>query len=214
MRLLVVAAYASVRAGLHAILSEIAEAEILGTLSGSAELERVLVEARPDVVVWDANEEDRVRILELVVEQQSGLVALGEVPVDFLTRGGDALPAWAYLRKEADSEEIVQAVQAVAVGLVVLDRSFVSLLTSAVPLPAFRPNAGEDWEHEQEHLTAREREVLQLMALGLPNKIIAARLSISLHTVKYHVAAILAKLGAASRTEAVTLGARRGYVLL
>jgi DNA-binding NarL/FixJ family response regulator len=52
------------------------------------------------------------------------------------------------------------------------------------------------------------------MAQGLPNKNIAARLSISQHTVKFHVASILAKLGAASRTEAVTLGARRGYVLL
>ena len=57
-----------------------------------------------------------------------------------------------------------------------------------------------------EELTAREREVLQLVALGLPNKTIAGRLGISEHTVKFHVAAILAKLGAGSRTEAVHLG--------
>jgi DNA-binding CsgD family transcriptional regulator len=63
-------------------------------------------------------------------------------------------------------------------------------------------------------LTVREREVLQLMAEGLPNKLIAARLSISQHTVKFHVASILAKLGAASRTEAVALGARLGYLVL
>ena len=65
-----------------------------------------------------------------------------------------------------------------------------------------------------ETLTVRETEVLQLVAQGLPNKIIASRLGISLHTVKFHVAAILAKLNASSRTEAVTLGARRGYVVL
>ena len=65
-----------------------------------------------------------------------------------------------------------------------------------------------------ETLTTREREVLALMARGLPNKQIAARLSISLHTVKFHVASVLAKLGASSRTEAVTLGARRGAVSL
>jgi DNA-binding CsgD family transcriptional regulator len=52
------------------------------------------------------------------------------------------------------------------------------------------------------------------MAEGLPNRQIAARLYISPHTVKFHVASILAKLGARSRTEAVTLGARRGYLLL
>lgn len=214
MRLLIVAAYASVRAGLHAILSEVAGGEIVGAVNGSGELERVLSEARPDVVVWDVNEDDQTQVLELLIERNVALVALGESPADFLTRAGDALSAWAYLRKDADNEEIVRAVQAVAVGLVALDRSFASLFTAAAPLPAFRPHSEEDWENEPEHLTAREREVLQLMALGLPNKVIAARLSISLHTVKYHVAAILAKLGASSRTEAVTLGARRGYVLL
>ena len=56
--------------------------------------------------------------------------------------------------------------------------------------------------------------MLQLVALGLPNKVIANRLSISEHTVKFHVAAILTRLGAASRTEAVHLGAQRGLVTL
>ena len=65
-----------------------------------------------------------------------------------------------------------------------------------------------------ETLTAREHQVLQLMAQGLANKQIGGRLSISLHTVKFHVASILAKFGAMSRTEAVTLGARRGLVIL
>ena len=67
--------------------------------------------------------------------------------------------------------------------------------------------AGED-------LTPREREVLAQLALGLPNKTIARRLGISEHTAKFHVAAVMAKLGAASRTEAVRLGARRGLVAL
>ena len=63
-------------------------------------------------------------------------------------------------------------------------------------------------------LSQREQEVLHLLALGLPNKIIASRLSISEHTVKFHVASIMAKLGATSRTEAVRLGVRRGLVVL
>jgi two-component system, NarL family, response regulator YdfI len=65
-----------------------------------------------------------------------------------------------------------------------------------------------------EHLTARETVVLRLMALGHGNKEIASRLDISEHTAKFHVSSILAKLGAASRTEAVTLGIMRGLVAL
>jgi DNA-binding NarL/FixJ family response regulator len=65
-----------------------------------------------------------------------------------------------------------------------------------------------------EPLTPRELEVLQLLAEGLANKMIAARLHISEHTAKFHVASIMMKLGAASRTEAVTQAARRGLLLL
>jgi len=65
-----------------------------------------------------------------------------------------------------------------------------------------------------EPLTRREREVLQMLASGLANKEIAARLAISDHTVKFHVASILGKLGASTRTEAVSVGIRRGLVLL
>jgi DNA-binding NarL/FixJ family response regulator len=65
-----------------------------------------------------------------------------------------------------------------------------------------------------EPLTRRENEVLQMLASGLANKEIASRLAISEHTAKFHVASILGKLGAGSRTEAVSLGIRRGLVLL
>jgi DNA-binding NarL/FixJ family response regulator len=65
-----------------------------------------------------------------------------------------------------------------------------------------------------EPLTPREREVLQMISTGLGNKEIAGRLSISEHTVKFHVASILGKLGASSRTEAVSIGIRHGLVLL
>jgi DNA-binding CsgD family transcriptional regulator len=65
-----------------------------------------------------------------------------------------------------------------------------------------------------EPLTERERDVLRLFARGLSNKRIAARLAISEHTVKFHVGSILAKLGAATRAEAVARGARLGELLL
>jgi DNA-binding NarL/FixJ family response regulator len=208
IRVLIVAAYASVRAGLHALLAE--EFRVVGDVSGSAELERLLPEAGADVVVVDYNTADGRQVLETAAAAEVGVVLLGEERDGFLMITGLPFPGWAYLLKEAEGPEIAAAVRAVAGGLVALDPGVARDLTSAC--------AGANGEapaaREGEVLTAREREVLQLMAEGLPNKTIAARLNISRHTVKFHVASVLAKLGAASRTEAVTLGARQGFLVL
>jgi len=75
-----------------------------------------------------------------------------------------------------------------------------------------RPNAGPLEEPYRESLTAREHEVLALVAEGLPNKAIAHALGISDQTVKFHVAAIIGKLGATNRTDAVRRAIRRGLV--
>jgi DNA-binding NarL/FixJ family response regulator len=77
-----------------------------------------------------------------------------------------------------------------------------------------RPASADTPSASGEPLSAREREVLALLAEGLGNKAIAARLGISSHTVKFHVAAILDKLGAGTRAEAVTVGVRRGLLLI
>lgn len=212
IRVLIVAAYASVRAGLHALLADAEDIAIVGAISGSDELECLLTDDPPDVVLFDDNEGDGARVLEVVCGSEAGLVMLGDNRRAYLTLAGRSLHGWAYLLKEADGAEIAGAVRAVAAGLVVLDHSLAPLLTPAsLPAPA-GPAAATSLPGET--LTAREREVLQLMAGGLQNKQIATRLSISQHTVKFHVASILAKLGASSRTEAVTLGARRGLVTL
>ena len=81
----------------------------------------------------------------------------------------------------------------------------------AIVLP-YRSSAGDP--SPAEALTARETQVLELMAEGLPNKSIAARLGISDQTVKFHVASIAGKLGAANRTDAVRLAVRRGLITL
>jgi DNA-binding NarL/FixJ family response regulator len=210
-RVLIVAAYASVRAGLHALLAGADDCEVVGAVSGSAELERLLPDARPDVVLFDENESDAGRVLEALAGGEAGLVLLGDHREGYQRLASAALVGWAYLLKEAEGTEIAAAVRAAAAGLVALDRSLAPLL-SAAPLP--RTDVAADTRLSGEALTAREREVLQLMAEGLPNRQIATRLYISPHTVKFHVASILAKFGAASRTEAVTLGARRGYLVL
>ena len=74
--------------------------------------------------------------------------------------------------------------------------------------------ADRNGDAPMEALTPRELEVLRLLAAGLGNKGIAARLEISEHTVKFHVASILGKLGVSSRTEAVTVGIRRGLIMI
>jgi DNA-binding NarL/FixJ family response regulator len=106
---------------------------------------------------------------------------------------------------DATSEEIEGAVHAVHTGLVVVMPASLTEL-----LPERQPVA----EELAEPLSDRELEVLDRLAEGLSNKLIAHRLNISEHTVKTHVASIFAKLGASSRTEAVSQAIRRGLVML
>lgn len=111
------------------------------------------------------------------------------------------------LPKGISREELVAAILGVAKGLVVLHPEDVE-----IALPARGPGVVRDAPLEA--MTSREMEVLALIADGLSNKEIADRLKISDHTVKFHVAAIMGKLGAASRTEAVTAAIRRGILLV
>ena len=125
-----------------------------------------------------------------------------------------ALPAGirAVLPRNVTSSEIVAAIEAVAAGLFVFHPSDVdSIPALRGPQSETSPELGEPLV---EHLTPREIEVLQLLSAGLGNKEIAARLNISEHTAKFHVASILGKLGASTRTEAVTLGIRHGLVMI
>lgn len=130
-------------------------------------------------------------------------------PVQLATAG---LRGWACLGRDVDAEQLDLAVRSADAGLVLLDLPIAaSTIASAAALSAtvaaVTPAASEP-------LTAREVQVLQLVAQGLPNKGIARQLGISENTAKFHVASLTGKLGASSRTEAVTLAARRGLILL
>ena len=119
-------------------------------------------------------------------------------------RGGFAL-----LSNDATPAEIVAAIVAVAAGLVAVQPRAVARFELA-PVSA---TAAATPPHV-ERLTPRERDVLTELARGVANKTIASNLAISEHTVKFHVASIFAKLGAASRTEAVAQGVRHGLIML
>lgn len=218
-RVLIIATYASIRAGLHALLNDAPDLVVAGEVTGSGDYVGAQEEVNAEVVLADVTETEAVRLLTLMDGENVALVLLGESENEARLLIGSDLPGIAYLKKEAEQEEIVAAVRSAAAGLVTLDRSFLASLRETIS-----GNLGDaenrfalrykDPLPPGETLTQREEQVLQLMAQGLPNKQIAAKLTISQHTVKFHVASILAKLNAVSRTEAVTIGARRGLILL
>jgi DNA-binding NarL/FixJ family response regulator len=127
------------------------------------------------------------------------------VPVVLLTDEPPAHDVWragaqAVLPRDAGAAQIIAAIYAVAAGLVVVPADETAALLPARAAPLAEP------------LTPREMEVLDMLAEGLPNKLIAHKLAISEHTAKFHVNSILAKLNAGSRTEAVMRGVRLGLV--
>ena len=138
------------------------------------------------------------------------VVLLAEILDPQTTAQALRMGARAVLPAELSRPQLLAALEAVSRGFVVAMPVEAETIVAASQSPASAING----EELLEPLTPREQEVLRLLALGLANKEIAARLSISEHTVKFHVAAILGKLGAASRTEAVARGIRRGLVLL
>ncbi len=166
--------------------------------------------------IADVNErETEVAILASVSSVQ-GIENLN-VGVLFLTDDIDSvraslssgIRAWGVLSAEAGAEEMSAAILAVAEGLWV---GAPGLVEGLMRLPKGRDGLGD--ESLPETLTAREKEVLQNMAGGLANKQIALQLGISEHTVKFHLSALYAKLGVASRTEAVKRGIELGLISL
>lgn len=136
------------------------------------------------------------------------------LPVLVLAEGAAALAALragarAVLPRDAPAADLGSALAAVARGLVVLPADLLAMLVGREE-PAMAAGPGG----EAPGLTRREREVLDLLAAGASNKVIARRLGLSFHTAKAHVAAVLQKLGAGSRADAVARGARAGLVLL
>ncbi len=204
LRVLVVAGDPLARAGLATLLGEQAGLEVVGQVSPSAELAADLELFEPDVIAWDLGWDPSSSIghlRELRVE----------APVLALLPGDErAMEVWSagargLLLRDADGPGLAAAARALAQGHVVLAPDLAA---------AILPSGDRQPDRLVEDLTPREREVLALMAEGLANKEIAGRLGVSGHTIKFHVNAILAKLGAQSRTEAVVRATRMGLVLL
>jgi DNA-binding NarL/FixJ family response regulator len=211
-RILILAHDPLARAGLVTLLTGQGWA-IVGGLAPGPDLAADLDLYRPDALLWDAGWDLDPEALSDLLAQ---LAVLPDAPpVVMLIPDADVVPdLWdvgvhALLPRDADAGRIAAALEAALLGLAVLDALFATALGHAggqpVPAGAERP---------LEALTPRELEVLQQVAEGRSNREIALRLNISVHTVKFHVNAILAKLNAASRTEAVVRATRLGLILL
>jgi two-component system nitrate/nitrite response regulator NarL len=155
----------------------------------------------PDVILLDAGD---TSLAELVDEQwpRTPLLLVGEPDPEVLA-GADRLVG--AVSNGIDAARLSAAVQAMAAGLVVLDPELDATFTGTAGATRRMPE-GPDI------LTPRERQVLELVARGYPNKSIAYELGISEHTAKFHVGSLLTKLEAASRTEVVTNATRRGLL--
>jgi DNA-binding NarL/FixJ family response regulator len=211
IRVFIVAASPLVRGGLQSMLAE-RRFEIVGSAVDLESISGRVVDVEPDVVLVeaaaDAQEELLSALEDAEIAQEYAVVLLSEQPKaawlsKALRAGVRAVLPW-----EVTPEQLRAALEAAAAGLLVIHPSD---LDRALPAAAGVPAAAGELP---EPLTPREREVLQMISAGLGNKEIAARLSISEHTVKFHVASILGKLGASTRTEAVSIGIRHGLVLL
>jgi DNA-binding NarL/FixJ family response regulator len=203
---LIVAENPFARAGLAALLSERGDLTIVGQTASDPGLANLVDLYRPDVIVFEAAYETEG--LELLRSELKDLAIPLAVLVADDTRAADALSAGArgVVLNTASASVLSAAVAALAQGLMVIS-------------PELRPNLNPAPEAALDSspldvLTTREQEVLRLLAEGLANKQIAVRLNISEHTVKFHVNAIMGKLGVQSRTEAVVRATRMGMIAL
>lgn len=206
LRILIISNDPLARAGLAALLDDRPNCTLVGQLAATTNLPAETDIYRPDALLWDlgwAPSPDEIEMFSLLTDLDTPTVVL--LPnQQFVTEVRDA-GIQGLLPRDANANKILAALQAVSHGLVAIDPS----LTEDV-FPATSTNLPK----LAEPLTPRKSEVLQLLAEGLSNKAIAHRLSISEHTVKFHVNAIMSKLSAQSRTEAVVRATQLGLILL
>jgi DNA-binding NarL/FixJ family response regulator len=210
IRVLIIADSIVVRTGLEAIITTQDMLTVVGSFSNRETLPQI-DELQPDVILLEADWQDD-DTASAWAWAEAGLTSPAIVLLtdDIQTLGSEALRSGGrgLLSTNATTSEIVAAIEAAAAGLVVLSPDVVGVL-----LPN-SPNSPKSLPALAQDLTPREIEVLQMLAEGMGNKAIARQLTISEHTVKFHVSSIFSKLNASSRTEAVTLGARQGLILL
>ena len=192
------------RVGLESIVRSHLDFQLAGSFGSVANLVSFSHGTELDVIVIDSDS-----LLDLLHEP------ISDPAIVLLTAVSDARSISRLLRnrvrailsRESDPDDVISAIYAAHDGLVLLSAPAAESLAAVYDDRALEVETGLS-----EEITSRETDVLRMLAEGLVNKDIATRLGISEHTVKFHISSILDKLGASTRTEAVTLGIRRGLI--
>ncbi len=209
IRILVADDHPVVRDGLIAMLGTQPDFEVVGEASTGVETVERTRALRPDIVLIDLampemDGVEAIRQLRTAAPQTQAIV-LTAFDSDERIVGALQAGAQGYLLKGAPRGEIFNAIRVVSAGGSLLQPVVASKLLQHISAQSEGQNAGGA-------LTSREMDVLRLLAQGKVNKEIAAALSITERTVKFHVSAIMGKLDAGNRTEAVTIAAQRGLI--
>ena len=200
IRVLLVDDHAVVRSGLGAFLLAFDDLELAGEASNGERAIALCRQAQPDVVLMDLVMPgmDGATATRQIRQQYPHIqvIALTSFKEQELVQGALQAGAIGYLLKDISAADLANAIRSAVVGKPTLAPEAAQALIQAARAPLEKPGAD---------LSEREREVLSLMVQGLSNQQIAENLIISLSTAKFHVSSILAKLSAASRTEAVSI---------
>jgi NarL family two-component system response regulator LiaR len=205
IKVMIVDDHAVVRSGLSAFLLAFDDLEHVGDATGGADAVGKCIALRPDVVLMDLvmpdvdGAEATRRIKEACPEVQ--VIALTSYKEDDLVQGALKAGALSYLLKNVSADELAGAIRAAHAGRPTLAPEAAEVLIKAATESP-----------EEDGLTRRELEILELMVTGSSNPDIAEKLFVSRSTIKFHVSNILMKLGAATRTEAVAIALQRKLV--
>jgi NarL family two-component system response regulator YdfI len=215
LRVLLVAGTSARRAHLAAVISR--AMRNVTVISESQISSARFATSKSDILVADLDTPaSAAAMLDFLQEAPAGTgsVALVDDPDPAWVRSALRASISAVISRDTDAEDMQMALQAAEAGFILLHPTSVHglLQNNAMAEPEDIGNERFADDGLTEDLTARESEVLRLVSIGLGNKEIAARLAISEHTAKFHISSILSKLHAGSRTEAVSLGIRKGLI--
>lgn len=206
IRILIADDHPIVRDGLSAVLSTQPDFAVVGEAASGVQVLQQVAQLQPDILLLDLEmpQGDGVATLQQLTQSGATVRVIIFTAFDTDDRIVEAVRAGAkgYLLKGAPRAELFNALRVVHGGGSLLQPIIASKLIGRLSQPT----------HTPETLTPREREVLGLIAQGLPNKEIAERLVITERTVKFHASAILGKLGATNRTEAVALARQQNLL--
>jgi NarL family two-component system response regulator LiaR len=207
IRVMLVDDHAVVRSGLSTFLMTCGDMEMVGEASSGEQALTICQQVKPDVVLMDLAMPgmDGATATRMIRDKcpEIQVIVLTSFKEQELVQGALQAGAIGYLLKDVTADELANAIRAAYAGKPTLAPEAAQVLIQATRMPAEK--IGFD-------LTEREHEVLALMAKGLNNNDIAERLVVSRSTAKFHVSSILSKLGAASRTEAVSIALQNHLV--